>query len=329
MAEREEISRGVAAGEPCRPLAARLGRAPSTGSRELARDGGRGRYRLRSLTPLAAGGPSGQAGQAGDRASGGGGGGGQAGPAVVARADRRLAAAGLPREDPVLGCRTRPSTCRCWSTAAGRLAASSSVAWARVGHALPADQAAAPGTRPAARHPPPQPATRRRPLPERCPAIGKATWWSASDPARSGPGWSATAARGGCSPPQPLHRTSHAPSADRRRLGLAQQLGRSLTWDQGRELAEHPSSPSTPASRSSAATRAARGSAAPTRTPPACWARACPSAPTCASSTRPPWTPSPPSSTAALDNPWGPSHPPRHSRRRCHDPLRPPTVADG
>ena len=41
MAEREEISRGVAAGEPCRQIAARLGRAPSTVSRELARNGGR------------------------------------------------------------------------------------------------------------------------------------------------------------------------------------------------------------------------------------------------------------------------------------------------
>jgi DNA-binding CsgD family transcriptional regulator len=45
MAEREEISRGVAAGESCRKVAARLGRAPSTVSRELARNGGRGRYR--------------------------------------------------------------------------------------------------------------------------------------------------------------------------------------------------------------------------------------------------------------------------------------------
>jgi IS30 family transposase len=45
MAEREEISRGVAAGEPGRQIAARLRRAPSTVSRELARNGGRGRYR--------------------------------------------------------------------------------------------------------------------------------------------------------------------------------------------------------------------------------------------------------------------------------------------
>jgi IS30 family transposase len=48
MAEREEISRGVAAGESCRKVAARLGRAPSTVSRELARNGGRHRYRAQA-----------------------------------------------------------------------------------------------------------------------------------------------------------------------------------------------------------------------------------------------------------------------------------------
>ncbi len=34
VAEREEISRGLAAGESCRAIAARLGRAPSTITRE-------------------------------------------------------------------------------------------------------------------------------------------------------------------------------------------------------------------------------------------------------------------------------------------------------
>jgi IS30 family transposase len=45
MGEREEISRGVASGESYRQIAARLGRVPSTVSRELVRNGGRGRYR--------------------------------------------------------------------------------------------------------------------------------------------------------------------------------------------------------------------------------------------------------------------------------------------
>jgi IS30 family transposase len=43
--EREEISRGLAAGESLRCIAARLSRAPSTVSREVTRNGGRCRYR--------------------------------------------------------------------------------------------------------------------------------------------------------------------------------------------------------------------------------------------------------------------------------------------
>ena len=45
LAEREEISRGIVAGRSLRSIAAKLGRAPSTISRELRRNGGRGRYR--------------------------------------------------------------------------------------------------------------------------------------------------------------------------------------------------------------------------------------------------------------------------------------------
>ena len=45
LTEREEISRGVAAGESLRQVAGRLGRAPSTVCREVARNGGRGGYR--------------------------------------------------------------------------------------------------------------------------------------------------------------------------------------------------------------------------------------------------------------------------------------------
>jgi IS30 family transposase len=45
LAEREEISRGVFAGRSIRTIAATLGRAPSTVSREVRRNGGRQRYR--------------------------------------------------------------------------------------------------------------------------------------------------------------------------------------------------------------------------------------------------------------------------------------------
>ena len=47
VAEREEISRGVAAGHSCRCIARRLRRAASTVSREIAHNGGRPRYRAR------------------------------------------------------------------------------------------------------------------------------------------------------------------------------------------------------------------------------------------------------------------------------------------
>src|SRR5438270_2541180 len=45
LVDREEISRGVAAGESCRHIAEGLGRAPSTISREINRNGGRAVYR--------------------------------------------------------------------------------------------------------------------------------------------------------------------------------------------------------------------------------------------------------------------------------------------
>jgi IS30 family transposase len=45
LAEREEISRGLARNESFRTIAVRLGRAPSTVSREVGRHGGRAKYR--------------------------------------------------------------------------------------------------------------------------------------------------------------------------------------------------------------------------------------------------------------------------------------------
>lgn len=45
LEEREEISRGMAAGESLRSIASQLGRSASTVSREVARNGGRSGYR--------------------------------------------------------------------------------------------------------------------------------------------------------------------------------------------------------------------------------------------------------------------------------------------
>jgi len=53
LAEREEISRGVVAGLSFRSIAALLGRAPSTVSREINRNGGRRRYRANSADQAA------------------------------------------------------------------------------------------------------------------------------------------------------------------------------------------------------------------------------------------------------------------------------------
>ena len=43
--DREEVSRGLSAGDSIRAIAARIGRAASTVSREISRNGGRERYR--------------------------------------------------------------------------------------------------------------------------------------------------------------------------------------------------------------------------------------------------------------------------------------------
>ena len=53
FAEREEVSRGLAAGRSLRAIAAGLGRAPSTVSREVAARGGRNRYRAATADQIA------------------------------------------------------------------------------------------------------------------------------------------------------------------------------------------------------------------------------------------------------------------------------------
>ena len=109
-------------------------------------------------------------------------------------------------------------------------------------------------------------------------------------------------------------------------LRLPEQLRRSLTWDHGREMAEHLQFSIDSGVRVFFCDPAAPGSAAPTRTPMGCCTNPCPRAPTYASSTRPPWMGSPPNATAALDKPSTSRHPHRSWRRRCADPLRPPPI---
>jgi transposase, IS30 family len=95
LTEREEISRGVAGGESFRCIAGRLGRAPSTISREVAINGGRRRYRAcRADTDALARARRPQGGETGDLRAAPGGGGGQTREALVTPADRGVAVAG-------------------------------------------------------------------------------------------------------------------------------------------------------------------------------------------------------------------------------------------
>ncbi len=89
----------------------------------------------------------------------------------------------------------------------------------------------------------------------------------------------------------------------KRILTLPAQLRRSITWDQGKEMAEHVQSPSTPACRSTSATRRAPGNGAATRTPTGCSVSTCRRRPTSPSAPRGSSTPSPALSTPVLDRP--------------------------
>ena len=98
VAEREEVSRGIAAGLSSRAIAARIGRSASTVSREIARNGGGERYQATVADRRCVGaGAAAQAvtalvepGLAGSRS-------GTVGRGLVAGTDRGMAETGPPR----------------------------------------------------------------------------------------------------------------------------------------------------------------------------------------------------------------------------------------
>ncbi|MFD5388034.1 helix-turn-helix domain-containing protein [Streptomyces sp. NPDC127074] len=95
--EREEISRGIAAGESGRQSARRLGRSPSTVSREIARNGGRDRHRAASADEAAyARGRRPKQAKLAQRPALRAPGGGEACSVLVSRSDRRVAATPVP-----------------------------------------------------------------------------------------------------------------------------------------------------------------------------------------------------------------------------------------
>ena len=87
----------------------------------------------------------------------------------------------------------------------------------------------------------------------------------------------------------------------KRILTLPAQLRRSITWDQGKEMADTSASRSRPECRSTSVTPRVRGSAGATRTPTACCANTCPSPRTSPKPHSESSMPSPVRSTPGLD----------------------------
>ena len=104
---------------------------------------------------------------------------------------------------------------------------------------------------------------------------------------------------------------------------LPSQLRRSITWDQGKEMAEHARfsvAADVPVYFCDPHSPWQRGS---NETPTGCYASTSPAAPTSGRSRKVTSTTSLLSSTAALDKPWNGSHHVRHWIRRCNVRLRP------
>ena len=189
----------MAAGQSCRQLAARLGRAPSTVSRELARNGGCYTYRAQAADAAAF--RRAQRPKAAKLLLE---------PRLRAVVEAKLALRWSPEQiagwlplaypqDPVMrvshetiylslfvqsrGALRRELQRYLRTGRAMRTRRPSGCPRAAVSCATPSISASGPPRRPTGR----------------CPAIGKATWCLASGPARSGPWWSATAAICCCS----------------------------------------------------------------------------------------------------------------------------------
>jgi transposase, IS30 family len=85
---------------------------------------------------------------------------------------------------------------------------------------------------------------------------------------------------------------------------LPAELARSLTWDQGTELAAHPQFTIDTGVQVYVCDPTAPGTAAATRTPTGSCANTCPAAGTFPSTANATWTRSPAASTGVLDKPW-------------------------
>src|SRR5215472_16183215 len=93
---------------------------------------------------------------------------------------------------------------------------------------------------------------------------------------------------------------------------LPEQLAKTLTWDQGHEMAGHRRFTIQTGVQACFCDPSRRGSAAATRTPTGCCASTCPAGSTSAPSPRPTSTPSPKNSTNALDKPSASRHHHKH-----------------
>lgn len=299
--EREEISRGIAAGESARQPAKRLGRSPSTVSREIARNGSRNRYRAALAD------------------------------AVAYERGRRPKQAKLAQR-PALRGLVEAKLALCWSP-------DQITGWLRrqfpgdtsmqVSHETIYLSLYAPRRRQAidrsltqklwSGRPMRRPKIARRPTGR---GIIRSMVSITARPAevedRKVPGhWEGDLVMG--TRPSAVatlvERTSRytaivalsdsikaeqvTPHLTGSLLGIPPQLRRTLTWDRGREMAEHQAITAETGMPIYLCKAAARGSAAPTRTPTDCCGSTCPRARTYAGSARLTWTPSPTSSTTA------------------------------